>query len=199
MGFIHIQDRRVPAELCQYAKHFPVSSRRILYKGIKLSVGKCSCSALPELHIGGRVKLPCFPEPGYPVCPCVHVLPAFQEYGHVSLSGQHKAAEQPCRASADNDGTAGHKIGPRLRKPVGCFLADRHIPVLQPARQLFLLLESGLPDSYVHHIAVPYIRLFSGVHRLLDDGKLLYLSGRNAQHPGSLLQKSSPVVSQRHL
>ena len=52
---------------------------------------------------------------------------------------------------------------------------DRHIPVLQPAHQLFLLLESGLPDSYVHHVTVPYIRLLSGVHGLLDDGKLLYL------------------------
>lgn len=199
MGFIHIRGRRVPAELCQYVKHFPVSFRRIPYKSIKLSIGKCSRSALSRLHIGGWVKLPCFPEPGYLVCPCVHVLPVFQEHGYVPLLGQHKATEQPCRVNADSDGTIGHKIGSRLRRPVGCSLAGRHTPVLQPAYQLFLLLESDLFNPYAYHIAISYIRSLSGVHRLLDDGKFLYLSRRNAQCPGGLLQRFCPVVSRRHL
>ena len=199
MGLIHIKDRRVPAELCQYAQYFPVSSKGILYQGVKLSIGKCPCPALPELYIGGRVQLPCFPETGHPLRPRVHILSPFQKNGPVPFSGQHKTAEQPRRSGADDNRPAGHGLCTRLRKAVRRLLMDRYITVLQPAHQLFFLLLSGLPDSYVHHITVPYIRLFSGIHRLLDNGKLLYLPCRNMQHSGSLIQKACPVVSQGHL
>ena len=85
-------------------QYLMITSVRIFYQRVQLSVGKGAGAALSELYIGLRVKNTIFPEILYCFLTFLSLFSAFKYYWTISDLRKIPSAEKSCRTTSHNNG-----------------------------------------------------------------------------------------------
>ena len=148
----------------------------ILVSCIKLSVGKCSRTALTELHVALRIQNTLFPEAVYGENTAVSIQSPLQNQGLKPGPCKKQGTEHAGRTESDNDGPISQRRIPRLREVIVLLLLYQNIGALCPFCSLFLILY-----PQVYRIRKKNIVLFSRIQRAADNIQGEDLLRRNVQ------------------
>ena len=174
MGLLVPQNLFGGAGLHEQLQHFPVSSGRILYGGIQLSVGEGTRAALPELNIALGIQGSSGPEGVHLLFSHGGLVASLQDKRLIAGLCQQPGAEQPRRTASGNHRPVGKLFRTAWGELIGSRRRRDDIAVSRfPGTVQQLPLAGGLD---VHRAYIEQLRLFPGVHGPADQlpGKKLF-------------------------
>ena len=98
MGFC-VEEDVLPCPCRNHLLQHPANAD-IVYTGIELSIGKCSRTALTELHICGGVQLAGLKEAAYLLVPGLGILTPFQHQRSQTCLGKEQRGKHTRRTKA---------------------------------------------------------------------------------------------------
>src|SRR4030042_5985189 len=113
----------------KFLKNFSRTAMFILYLRGEFPVGKRTGTALAELHIRGRVKLPVTPEIPDILYPRLDILSSFYQYRFIAELGKDQSGKKAAGTASDDDGPKALHISSR-RHPVTHVGGGRNLSVL---------------------------------------------------------------------
>ena len=122
MGLLVIQDLRRSSRFTENPQYFLIAPMRIFHRGIQLSVGKGSGSALAELHIGLCVQNSGVPELFHFLLADVRLVSPLQQDRAVAALCQIIGTEQTRRTAAYDHRSLCKFLASRFRKTITFFI-----------------------------------------------------------------------------
>ena len=112
-----------------------ITSVRIFYQRIQLSIRKRSCATFSKLYIGLRIKNSVFPETINRFLTLLCLLSAFQYQRTITGSREIPRTKKACRTASDNYRRILQNLLTWFRKTIFFFLKESHIFISVSAKQ----------------------------------------------------------------
>ena len=162
--FLLIYDFLRCSRLHKAFQHLMITSVRIFYQRIQLSIRKRSCAAFSKLYIGLRIKNPVFPETINRFLTLLRFLSALQYQRPITRSCQIPCTEKTCRSASDNYRRILQNLFTRFWETIFFFLKKSHIFISVFAKQLLFCR-----STHVYCIDKFFIIFMAGIQRLTYD------------------------------